>query len=200
MSDGRLRSIEWVDRDWLVTWSVFFREKASPWRIRDDGDGSAAGAKAFAGKALAALLAMRARPHPDAEASKRAKAIDPDATVSERFRDDTETSIQRWLAEEGGRKGWSLPGLADLPPLPPSPEKIQALFVKMPTRAAFLEALRSLTTADFASIAVTHYVTTKGPAGESTTYVSVTAEQIRDDWTDEEYAARHKATLDVMKR
>ena len=59
MKDARVVAVEFVEEGWLKGWATWFREKASPWRIRDDVDRSEAGAKAFATKALASLSGIR---------------------------------------------------------------------------------------------------------------------------------------------
>jgi hypothetical protein len=200
MADGRLVTLETVDRDWLRAWSVFFREKASPWRIREDADPSKEGTRAFAPKALAALLAMRARPHVDEAAKKRAQAIGPDAVAAEGFRWREETQIQRWLAEENEKRGWGLAGLGDLPPLPPAPERIQALLMKGVTRAQFVASLGEIWKGDWALLDVSHYVKSPSDAGDSITWSSATAAEIRDHWTDEQYTARRAATIEIMRR
>ena len=200
MRDARLVAVERLDGPWLGAWSVVFRDLASPWRIAREADRTPEAVRAFAGRALEALRAMRAHPTPDATWAAAARTADPDAVVSTAFRREHERNLQRWLVDENVRHGWKLEGLRDLPPLPPTAEQTQAVFLATPTRVAFLAEVAKGFQGDLADVPLTHYVRTPGPHGGGTSWRRTTVADVRDAWTDAEYAERRAVTQEVVGR
>lgn len=200
MHGARLVSVERLDAAWLEAWSVVFRDLASPWRIARAADRSPAAVRGFAVRALDALRVLRAHPAPDAAFAAAARAADPDAVVTTAFRREKERELQRWLVEEDAKAGWRLPGLAELPPLPPTGEQAQAWLLEAPTRAAFLAAARAAWAGDLAEVPLPHYVRTEGPHGGGTSWRRCTVADVRDGWSDAEYVARRAVTQEVVGR
>ena len=200
MRGARLVDVERLDAPWLTAWSVVFRDLASPWRIAREADRSPAAVRAFAVRALEALRAMRAHPAPDAAFAAAVRTVDADAVVTTAFRREKERDLQRWLVDEDAAQGWKLPGLADLPPLPPTAEQAQALLLSTPTRAAFLAEVGKRWAGDLADVPLTHYVRTAGPHGGGTSWRRCTVADVRDGWSDADYAERRAVTQEVVGR
>jgi hypothetical protein len=198
MKDARVAAVEFVDETWLKAWAVWFREKASPWRIRDDGDRSDAGQRAFAVKGLASLQAMLAVPGPSEAQRAEARALGangvPETRVWNRFRRSTETDLQRWLVDESKAKGWALPGLEKLPPLPPSGTEIQSWFLGSATKKEFLEGATKAWTSDLGVLELAYY----WEHGSSTTSMSLDLEQVRERWSEEDFARFQKTTKAML--
>ncbi|MCC7139556.1 MAG: hypothetical protein IT460_14125 [Planctomycetes bacterium] len=200
MDDARLVTLEPVDRGWLDAWAVVFRDKASPWRIREGGDTSEAGRRRFAERALAALAAMRARPGPSDAERAAAKAADAGAALSDAFRRESEASLQRYVVAQAKANGWALRGLDALPPVPPDADEVQGLFLEHATKAAFLAAVVARWKGDLSIVLLPHYVET-GPANaRGVSWSSVSVAAVRDDWSDDDYVAHRRTTVATLRR
>jgi hypothetical protein len=196
MKNARLTAIEFLDREWLDHWAVFFRSKASPWRIRDDQQQEAEPRRTFLEQALRALEAMRARPGPTEEQRAVARALDAGAAVVTRFRVETEQGIQRSVLAEAKQKGWELAGAKDLPPLPPFGEEIQRWFLDSPTKAAFLAKAAAEWKGDLGELYLPHWVGDE----RSSTSVATDLLEIRDHWSDATYARWRAKTIETVGR
>lgn len=200
MSDARLVALEPIDRAWLDAWAVVFRDRASPWRIRADGDATEAGRRRFAERALAALAAMRARPGPSDADRAAARAADADAVVSDRFRRGAEADLQRHVVAQAKAHGWTLPGLDALPPVPPDADEVQALFLEHATRAAFLAAVAARWRGELGEATLPYYVETGAEGARGVSWRSTTVAAVRDAWSDDDYAARRRVTAETLRR
>jgi hypothetical protein len=198
MKDARVVAVEFVDEAWLKAWATWFRQKASPWRIRDDADTSDAGQKAFAIQGLASLQAMLAVPGPTdlqrAEARTLGAKDQPEVRVWDRFRRSTEADLQRWIVDTAKEKGWTLPGLEKLPPIAPAGTEIHRWFLESATKKEFFERVDKAWKGDLGQLELGFYVQTKN----STTATSLDLEQVRAQWTEEDFTRYQKATKDIV--
>ena len=198
MKDARVAAVEFIDDAWLKAWSTWFKQKASPWRIHEDTDISDAGRRAFAVHGLASLQAMLAVPGPTEAQRAEARALgskdQPEVRVGDRFRRSTETELQRWLVEQAKEKGWTLPSLEKLPPLPPSATEIQGWFLGSATKKEFLEKATKAWTGDLGLLELSYY----WEHGNSTTYMSLDLEQVRGRWSEEDFARFQKTTKAIL--
>lgn len=195
LSNARLLEVEFVDPEWLRHWALFFRDKASPFRVARERDESPESLARFARAALEALKAMRAVPGPGPDAVAAARAIDPGVRVASRFRTRVENDIQRFLADLAAKKTVALEGIDALPPLPPSSVELQRLFLGAKDKAAFLAATRALYAGDLAAVDLVHYVT---DGRGSTWHESTPLDVVRDEWSEETFASSREATRSVL--
>lgn len=192
MTEGRLLEVEPLDRDWLLAWSVMFRDRRSPFRVAERKDPDTDAQREFAQEALAALRKMRAVGGPGAETAKLVRDIDPDARLVDRHRRRTEAEIQRWLVGERGKLG--LEGLDDLGPLPPSSTEIQGLFLGAGSKAEFLARLGEAWKGPVESLDLVHYVS----RGNSTSWHTSPLTEVRDAWTEADFQARQATTRGIL--
>jgi hypothetical protein len=194
MKDARLTAIEFLSEGWLKDWAHYFRRPESPFRVARKPEVTPEQERAFAVQSLRVLEAMRKHAGPTEAQLAEARALDPAARVTQRFREGEEDDIQRWLVAADKEKGWNLEGLAALPALPPTSTEIQGWFLAAETKATFLAKVKEAWKGHLDRLVLVHYVQHEN----STTYATADLQEVSERWSEADVQRAKKVTASMV--
>lgn len=192
LEGARLVQVEFIADAWWKAWGVLYRTPNSPFRVRIEQDPDPRKTlQSLAPRALEALRVMRAQPSASAHQRTEVAAIDANAKIVDRFRQEKAYELTRWLRSVDAEHGLALPGLDALGVLPPTQLDVQRLFLVHETRVAFLAAVRAVWPGDLA-FATLPYYESQGPG--QVNWAATSVEHVEEAWTEAEYASYRELT------